>query len=165
MRVEFAGGHRIAVETEAVVKRESIFNSVGSLALILPLLFVVFRSLWLVAIGSLPSALSLVLVLGGLGFAGVRLSAAATGSAAMLFGLSVDGVVLLYVARQLALARQADADTPSSIEGPSASMLLGMFVSPLFYWFTLFVGLNLFQSAFTNWCPMMAILRKAGVQG
>ena len=48
MQVEFAGGHRIAVETEAVVKRESIFNSVGSLALILPLLFLVFRSLWLV---------------------------------------------------------------------------------------------------------------------
>jgi hypothetical protein len=28
---------------------------------------------------------------------------------------------------------------------------------------TLFVGLNLFQSGFTNWCPMMAILRKAGL--
>ena len=57
--VQFAGGHRIAVETEAVVRRESILNTVGSLALILPLLFIVFRSLWLVAVGSLPSALSL----------------------------------------------------------------------------------------------------------
>lgn len=27
-------------------------------------------------------------------------------------------------------------------------------------WFTAFVGLNLFQSSFTNWCPMMTILRK-----
>ena len=45
----------------------------------------------------------------------------------------------------------------------AASVLLGMFVHPYFLWFTLFVGLNLFQSAFTNWCPMMAILRKAGV--
>jgi hypothetical protein len=26
------------------------------------------------------------------------------------------------------------------------------------------VGLNLFQSAFTNWCPMMTILRKVGVK-
>jgi hypothetical protein len=25
------------------------------------------------------------------------------------------------------------------------------------------VGLNLFQSAFSNWCPMMTILRKLGV--
>ena len=44
-----------------------------------------------------------------------------------------------------------------------ASVLLGMYVHPYFYWFTAFVGLNLFQSAFTNWCPMMAILRRAGV--
>ena len=45
------------------------------------------------------------------------------------------------------------------------SVLLGMYVNTNFLWFTLFVGLNLFQSAFTGWCPMMAILRKAGVQG
>ena len=49
--------------------------------------------------------------------------------------------------------------------GVAASVLLGMYVHPAFLWFTLFVGLNLFQSAFTLWCPMMAILRKAGVRG
>lgn len=43
------------------------------------------------------------------------------------------------------------------------SVLLGIYVNANFLWFTLFVGLNLFQSAFTNWCPMMAILRKGGV--
>jgi hypothetical protein len=43
--------------------------------------------------------------------------------------------------------------------------MLGMFVHPNFYWFTAFVGVNLLQSAFTNWCPMMAILRKAGLRG
>lgn len=46
-----------------------------------------------------------------------------------------------------------------------ASVLLGMYVHPYFYWFTAFVGLNLFQSAFSNWCPMMAVLRKAGLKG
>lgn len=45
----------------------------------------------------------------------------------------------------------------------TASVLLGMFVHPYFLWFTLFVGLNLFQSGFTKWCPMMAILRRLGV--
>ena len=30
-------------------------------------------------------------------------------------------------------------------------------------WFTAFVGVNLFQSGFTGWCPMMTILRKAGM--
>jgi hypothetical protein len=46
-----------------------------------------------------------------------------------------------------------------------ASVVLGMFVHPYFYWFTVFVGLNLFQSALSNWCPMMTILRKAGLKG
>ena len=45
------------------------------------------------------------------------------------------------------------------------SVLLGHFVNPWFLAFTAFVGLNLLQSAFTRWCPMMAILRKLGVQG
>jgi hypothetical protein len=44
------------------------------------------------------------------------------------------------------------------------SVALGYMVSPKFYWFTAFVGLNLFQSAFTNWCPMMLFLRKLGVR-
>lgn len=43
------------------------------------------------------------------------------------------------------------------------SVALGHWVSDWFYLFTAFVGLNLFQSAFTNWCPMMTILRKSGV--
>lgn len=43
------------------------------------------------------------------------------------------------------------------------SVALGWAVSPYFYLFTAFVGANLLQSAFTSWCPMMAILRKAGV--
>ena len=46
-----------------------------------------------------------------------------------------------------------------------ATLALGHWVNPNWYWFTAFVGLNLFQSAFTNWCPMMTILRKFGVQG
>lgn len=44
------------------------------------------------------------------------------------------------------------------------SVLLGLYVHPYWFWFTAFVGLNLFQSAFTNWCPMMTILRKAGLR-
>lgn len=44
------------------------------------------------------------------------------------------------------------------------SLLLAYFVSPLWLWFTAFVGLNLLQSAFTNWCLMMWILKKFGVK-
>jgi len=43
------------------------------------------------------------------------------------------------------------------------SLGLGYVHSPYWHLFTAFVGLNLLQSAFTKWCPLMTILRKAGV--
>ena len=43
------------------------------------------------------------------------------------------------------------------------SLALGWLVHPAFFLFTAFIGLNLFQSAFTRWCPMMGILRRLGV--
>lgn len=46
-----------------------------------------------------------------------------------------------------------------------ASVGLGWFVHPGWFLFTAFVGLNLLQSSFTGWCPMMAILRKLGLRG
>ena len=45
-----------------------------------------------------------------------------------------------------------------------ASLALGYWVHPGWYLFTAFVGLNLFQSGFTRWCPMMAILRRLGLR-
>jgi len=44
------------------------------------------------------------------------------------------------------------------------SLALATWVHPYWYFFTAFVGLNLFQSAFTNWCPLMSILKKLGVR-
>lgn len=40
------------------------------------------------------------------------------------------------------------------------SLALGFFVSPYWYLFTVFVGLNLFQSSFTNYCPLEKMLEK-----
>jgi hypothetical protein len=45
-----------------------------------------------------------------------------------------------------------------------ASVALGYFVHPAWFLFTAFVGLNLAQSAFTRSCPMMWILRRAGIR-
>ena len=45
-----------------------------------------------------------------------------------------------------------------------AGLLLGYFVSRLFYAGTALVGLSLFQGAFTDTCPTMAILRRLGVR-
>ena len=44
------------------------------------------------------------------------------------------------------------------------SLLLGVLVSPYWFWFTAFVGANLFQSAFTGFCPLALILKKMGVR-
>ncbi|MDX2154650.1 MAG: DUF2892 domain-containing protein [Bryobacteraceae bacterium] len=45
-----------------------------------------------------------------------------------------------------------------------ATTALGYFLDPRWFLFTAFVGLNLFQSAFTNWCPMITFLRRLGVK-
>ncbi|HNT89645.1 MAG TPA: DUF2892 domain-containing protein [Candidatus Hydrogenedentes bacterium] len=45
------------------------------------------------------------------------------------------------------------------------SVGLSVWHSPHWLWFTAFVGLNLFQSGITDWCPMMWILQKAGLRG
>ena len=42
------------------------------------------------------------------------------------------------------------------------SVALGYYVHPGWFIFAGFVGLNLFQSAFTNWCPMITFLKKLG---
>jgi len=44
------------------------------------------------------------------------------------------------------------------------SLALGYWLSPYWYLFTAFVGLNLFQSGLTNWCPAMLLLKKLGLR-
>ena len=44
------------------------------------------------------------------------------------------------------------------------SLALGYWVHPGFFLFTAFVGANLFQSAFSDACPAMAIFRKLGLR-
>lgn len=44
------------------------------------------------------------------------------------------------------------------------SVALAQWVSPWWLLFTAFVGLNLLQSAFSNWCPAMAIFRRMGLR-
>ena len=44
-----------------------------------------------------------------------------------------------------------------------ASLALAHWVSLYWLWLTVFVGLNLLQSGFTNWCPAMSIFRAMGL--
>ena len=44
------------------------------------------------------------------------------------------------------------------------SLGLAHYHSPNWLWMTAFVGLNLLQSSFTNWCPAMTIFRALGLK-
>ncbi|MEL0644911.1 MULTISPECIES: YgaP family membrane protein [Flavobacteriaceae] len=44
------------------------------------------------------------------------------------------------------------------------SVVLSVYVSPKWMWFTVFIGVNLIQSAFTKWCLLETILVKLGVR-
>jgi hypothetical protein len=44
------------------------------------------------------------------------------------------------------------------------SVVLTAYVSPLFVWFTVFIGLNLIQSSFTGFCPAAMVFRALGIK-
>jgi hypothetical protein len=44
------------------------------------------------------------------------------------------------------------------------SVLLTAYVSPLFVWFTVFIGLNLIQSSFTGFCPAAMVFKALGIK-
>jgi predicted RND superfamily exporter protein len=129
-RIEYAGGHRIAVETEAIMKKEAALNSVTSVSAILLLLLIVFRSPWLFFVGAVPMAIATVGTIAINGALRDQLSAAATGTSALLFGLGIDGLVLMY-ARYL---EEVERGTPPPdaiprLGGAGTSMLLGCFTT------------------------------------
>lgn len=45
-----------------------------------------------------------------------------------------------------------------------ASLALGLWVNHLWFFFTAFVGLNMFQAAFTGFCPLAKILKAVGIK-
>ena len=45
-----------------------------------------------------------------------------------------------------------------------ASLALAHFVSPLWLWFTVFIGVNLLQASVTGFCPAAIVFRKLGVR-
>lgn len=44
------------------------------------------------------------------------------------------------------------------------TVLLAVFHHPYWSWFTLFIGFNMFQSAFTGFCPAAMIMKKLGMK-
>jgi predicted RND superfamily exporter protein len=123
----YAGGYRVAVETEALVRRETINNTLQSLVAVLVLLALGLRSTRLVLYGAVPIALASIVVLGAAASAGVKLSAAASGSSAMLFGLGVDAGILLFLRyREEEAAGASHAIAIANLREPALSVMLGV---------------------------------------
>jgi predicted exporter len=95
--IQAAGAYRVSLEAESLIRTEGIVNTVGSLVLLLVIILLLFRTPWMMLYGVLPLALAAVLALGITGAMKGTLSPATSGAAGMLFGLGLDGVVLLYM--------------------------------------------------------------------
>jgi uncharacterized protein len=126
-RIEVAGGHRVAIETETLVRGETIRNTAESLAAVLAILLLALRSPLLVLYAGVPIALASVAVLGLAAALRVPLSPAASGSAAMLFGLGVDASVLLFLRyREESMGGRSGPALLHELAGSAKSIVLGV---------------------------------------
>ena len=111
------------------MRGESIWNAIGALVVILPLLYFAFRSPWLVAVGAVPSALSVLIVMAAYAWLGIPLSAAAAGAVghAVRARHRRRGAAV----RRLPPRRHASSPTTAGedLTGPASSMLLGMWTT------------------------------------
>jgi predicted RND superfamily exporter protein len=140
VEIQAAGSYRISLETEQLIRREGIVNSVGSLLLLLLVVFAIFRTPWVMLYGCVPLALAAVLTLGVNGMIQGSLSPATSGSAGMLFGLGIDGVVLLYV-RYLE-ERRAGASGDEAVRqmgGTAASVVLAQITTAATFFALVFI--------------------------
>jgi predicted exporter len=122
--VQVAGGYRIALDAERVIRREIVVNTAFSLVALLLLVLVVFRTPWILLYGTVPLVIAALLTLGVNGLSG-PLSPATSGASAMLFGLGIDGVVLIYL--RYIEERQRGFSEPEAIartSGTAMSILL-----------------------------------------
>lgn len=124
VEIQAAGAYRVSLEAEQLIRREGIVNSIGSLLLLLLVVLAVFRTPWVMLYACAPLALAAVLTLGINGLMQGSLSPATSGSAGMLFGLGIDGVVLLYLRYLEERRRGASADEAVRCMGGTASSVV-----------------------------------------
>jgi predicted RND superfamily exporter protein len=124
VRIQAAGAYRVSLEAERLIRREGVTNAVGSLAGLLLVVFAVFRTPRVMLYGFAPLAIAALLTLGVNGLASGSLSPATSGSAGMLFGLGIDGVVLLYLRFLEECRTGRTADEAVARLGPTASSVV-----------------------------------------
>jgi uncharacterized protein len=144
--IEPAGAYRVSLEAERVIRREGITSSVVSLALLLLVVIVVFRTPWIMVYGVVPLALAALLTLGVNGLMQGTLSPATSGSASMLFGLGIDGVVLMYL-RYLGERRAGQSADRAirSMSGTASSVVLAQATTAATFFALVFVDFPTLQ--------------------
>ncbi len=95
--IDVAGAYRDTLEAERLIRSEMTFNTIVSLALLLAVVFLAFRSYSILLCAATTLGLAGLLSMVIVGMARGDLLAAASGGAAMVFGLGDDGLMLLYV--------------------------------------------------------------------
>ena len=125
-RIDIVGAHRASLEAERLIRTEAVAEALGSMAGVLLLTYAVFRNLWIVVCAMVPLGLGALFTVAWYGLTREPISAAATGFAAMLFGLGIDGILLLYL-RHLEEVRAVDSaeEATSRLSGTARSVVLG----------------------------------------
>jgi uncharacterized protein len=140
VEIQAAGAYRVSLETEQLIRRDGIVNSVGSLLLLLLVAFAAFRTPWVMLYGFAPLALAAVLTLGINGLIQGSLSPATSGSAGMLFGLGIDGVVLMYLRYLEERRGGASADEAvRRMSGTASSVVLAQATTAATFFALLFI--------------------------
>lgn len=125
MSVKEAGGYRVSVEAEDLIRNEGSFNGFLTLGAIVAMVVIVFRTLRpliVVVIPMLLASLATIAVYGAIH----PLSMVAAGSVAMLFGLGEDGGTLMYVTYLQRRRAGADAETAAvGLSEVGLSMAIG----------------------------------------
>ena len=125
-RIEVAGAYRDTLEAESLIRSEMTRNTFVSLALLLAVVFVVFRSYSILLCAATTLGLAGLLAMVLVGLAQGDLLAAASGGAAMVFGLGDDGLMLLYVRFLEERARGANLEVATRrLSQTVSSVLLG----------------------------------------
>ena len=128
--IEIAGAYRATHEAESLIRGEMEINVVVSLVLLLSVIFVVFRSYWILMCAATTLGLAGLMTMVAVGLSRGDLLSAASGGAAMLFGLGIDGIMLLYMRFLEERARGADAQAATkSLSTTVSSVLLGYITS------------------------------------
>src|ERR1700674_420632 len=145
--IQAAGAYRVSLEAEQLIRREAIVNSIGSLLLLLLFVFALFRTPWVMLYGCVPLALAALLTLGVNGLIQGSLSPATSGSAGMLFGLGIDGIVLLYMRylEERSTGRSIDNAT-LRMAGTASSVVLAQATTAATFFALLFIDFPTLQA-------------------